>query len=324
MNRVNKILGALLAVQVALVAATWSMCNAAPKEPGSSPVFAFTKDKVTGLEIGSQNAADGKPAETVTLVKQKDKWVVANSDDYPADDKKVSEVIDKLFTLRILGPIATSSVDHNALGVSDSKYERKVTVKTASASLTILLGKGTGSACNLRKQGKNEVYRGVGMSVWAVANVVRNYVDTSYLSVDKSKLTSVVVNNPKGRLTFGKEGENWALAELPGGETLDTSKVDQYIGQIAKLNLNNPVGKAIKPEYGLPGKSEVVFASTESNGTMTTKRYTVGANADKEGQYVYVKVDDNDYVVTISKWDADQIRDKDVAGFVKKADEAKK
>jgi hypothetical protein len=300
------------------------MCNATPKEPGSSPVFTFTKDKVIGLEIGSKNAAEGKPVETVKLVKQKDKWVVANADDYPADDKKVSEVIDKLFTLRISEPIAQSAVDHNALGVSDSKYERKVTVTTGSASQTILLGKGTGSACNLRKQGKNEVYRGVGMSVWAVANVVRNYVDTSYLSVDKSKLTSVVVNNPKGRLTFGKEGENWALAELSAGETLDTSKVDQYIGQIAKVTFNEPVGKAIKPEYGLPGKSEVVLVSTDANGAIATKRYTIGANADKEGQYVYVKVDDNDYVVTISKWDADQIRDKDVTGFVKKADGAKK
>jgi hypothetical protein len=319
MNSTNKMLSVLLAAQVVLGAATWSMCNKTPKEAGSLALFDFAKDKVIGLEIESQNAAGARPAETVKLVKQKDKWALASADDYSADDKKVGEVLDKLFTLRISAPIATSSVDYNALGVGDNKYERKVTVKTASGAKTVYLGKGTGSACNVRIQGKKEVYRGVGTSVWAIGNAARTYVDPSYVQVDSNKLSSVVVNNPKGRLTFAKEGENWALAELPSGETLDSGKVNTFIGQVAKVSLNEPIGKSVKPEYGLPGSTEVVLVSTDANGAMATKRYTLGATVDKQGQSVYVKADDNDFVATISKWDADQIRDKDVASLIKKA-----
>jgi hypothetical protein len=189
----------------------------------------------------------------------------------------------------------------------------------------VLLGKGTGSACNLRFDGKNEVYRAVGMSVWAVANVARSYVDTSYLSVDTSKLTSVVVTHPKGKLTFGKAGDAWALAELAAGDTLDTGKVDQYIGKLAKVTLNEPIGTSVKPEYGLPGTTEVVlvYSDEAGTGTVITKRYTIGANADKEGQNVYLKADDMAHVVTISKWDADQIRDKDIASLLKKVEAPK-
>jgi hypothetical protein len=326
MNRVNKTLGALLALQVVLVAATWSMCGTSAPEPSASPVFGFNKDNVVELEVSAQSSVPGQPGESVKLVKQKDKWVIASADQYPADDKKVGEVLEKLVGLRISSPIATSAVDHVSLGVSNVKFERKVTIKTASAAKTILLGKGTGSACNLRYDGKNEVYRAVGASVWSVPTLSRSYVDTAYLTVDVSKLTSAVVTNPKGRLTFGKAGESWALAELPSGDTLDTSKTDQFVGQIAKISLNEPIGKTVKPEYGLPGPTEVVLASTDgATGSLTTKRYTLGNNADKEGQYVYLKADDNDYVVTISKWEADQIRDKDVAALIKKkADPAAK
>jgi hypothetical protein len=324
MNSTNKILGALLAAQVVLVAVTWSMCNVTPPEPGSAPLFDFAKDKVIGMEIAAQNSAQGQDEKTVKLIKQKDKWVVANADDYPADEKKVSEALDKLIALRISAPISTSAVDHPALGVSDNKYERKVTVQTGSSSKTLFLGKGTGSACNLREQGKKETYRGMGMSVWSVATGTRSYVDTEYLAVDTNKLTSVVVTNPKGRLTFGKAGDAWALAELPTAETLDTSKVNQFITHVAKVSLNEPIGKSVKPEYGLPGSSEVVLVLTDPDAGVFTKRYTIGGNADKEGQHVYLKADDNDYVVTISKWDADQVRDKDAASFAKKAEEKKK
>lgn len=321
MNRTHKILGALLAAQAALAAITWSTCNSRPKETGAVPAFAFSKANVVSMEITSPDSEEGKPPKTIAFAKQKDKWVLASAEDYPADNKKVGELLDKLFELKIREPIANKAADHNALWVGEQKYDRKITVKTASDSKSIILGRGARSNAYLRYQGKDQVYQTVGFSIWAINNTARNYIDDKYLEVDKNKLTSVVITNEKGRLTFAKAGDAWALAELPPEATLDSGKAASFINSVSKLTLAEPIGKQIKPEYGLPGSTEVVLAAAEENGTVTITRYTIGAKQDD--QHFYAKADDKEYVIAISKSDADQLREKDAAYFVKKAAEQK-
>ena len=170
---------------------------------------------------------------------------------------------------------------------------------------------------NLRYRGKNEVYRARGMSVWTINNNVRSYVNTKYVETDKDKLSQVVVSNPQGRLSFAKEGDKWTLAELPAGETLDESKVKTFINKVSTLNLQEPIGKEATAEHGLSGGAEVFLVGSNEEGT-ETKRYVIGARRDE--QSIYAKADDSDWVVTVSKWSAEDIRNKGAADFAKPAE----
>jgi hypothetical protein len=315
MNKRNQFLSALLVAQILLVGLTWVTCQSRPTTTGPKPVFDFKTGQITALEFEAKPAEKGKTPESVKLAKKGDSWVIASADDYPAETESVTKVLDALVGLKVREPIATNPADHNTLQVGEKEFGRKITVKTATASKSIVAGSGAGSSIYLRYQGNNDVYQAKGISIWAVPTNVKSYIKTKYIDIDKDKITSVVVTNPKGRLSFTKEGTAWKLAELPSGSNLDDNKVTALINKASALTFNDPISRTLKPEYGLPGDTEVVIVSTDKDTTATT-RLIIGAQ--KGEQDFYAKADNKDYVVTISKYDANQLRDKAVEDFVKK------
>jgi hypothetical protein len=318
MSQMNKILLGLLVAQVLLGLLTWTGMASKPEPTGNRPVFSFDAKKVVSLRIKAKpKSGSDKQEEEVLLARKDDGWVVADRDDYPADKDKVQKVLEQLLQLKIGDALASNPANHNALKVGERDYDREVTVKTAKQSGSVILGSGPSNSVNLRYRGKNEVYRARGLSVWTIGNTVRGYVNTKYIEADKDKLTQVVVSNDKGRLSFAKEGDKWALAELPAGETLDENKVKSFINKVSTLNLEEPVGKELKPEYGLSGGAEVFLVSGEDQGTVT-RRYVIGAHQDQ--QSYYAKADDSDWVVTVTKWNAEDIRNKTAADFAKKSE----
>ncbi len=319
MNKTIKILSGVLLAQVALAALTWTTLYSTPEESAAKPLFDFKVGQVVSLEITAKPSKEGDPIQTVKLAKKDDKWVVQDADGYPADKEKVDKVLDQLLGLKVRDPIARSAANHNPLKVGDREYGRKVTVKTASKAKSVILGSGAGSSVHVREKGSNDVYRSSGMSVWSIASTARGYIDTKYLEVDKDKLTQVMLSNENGQLHFAKDGDDWTLAELPPGRTLKTSVVKGFVNKMRTVNMQVPVGKKIKPEYGLPGAAEVVLVSTEDDGTKT-HRYTIGA---AKGEQFYLKADDKDYVVAVSKWDAKQARENKLMDFVEKTEEEK-
>jgi len=321
MNKPNKILGSLLVAQVALIGLTWTTCQTKPPVTGAKPLFDFKSGQVTAMQITAKPSDKDKPPETIKLAKKKDKWVVASADDYPAKEESITKALDDLTKLKIREPIATNPANHKALKVDDKQYDRKIVLKTALVTKSIIAGSGSGQSMNIRLEGKNDVYQAQGATVWSIPSSTRSYIDTKYIDIDKEKLTSVMIANPKGRLTFTKEGDSWKLNELPAGAKLDDSKVKTLINKASSLTINEPIGKTIKPEYGLPGDTEVVLVSTEDDTTKTT-RYTIGGQ--KGDQHYYMKADDNDFVVTISKYDTNQLRDKAIDDFIKKEKDEKK
>jgi hypothetical protein len=317
MSQMNKILVGLLAAQLALAALTWTSMASRPASSGSRPVFSFDADKVVALRVKARPKSGSDKEETVRLAKKGDQWVVADRDDFPADREKVRKVLDQLVKLKIGVALASNPANHNALKVGERDYDRVVTLETAKDEATVIVGSGPASSVNLRYKGKNEVYRARGISVWAINGSVRGYVDTKYVEADKDKLSQVVVSNERGRLSFAKQGEKWVLAELPAGETLDENKVKTFINKMTTLNLQEPMGKELKAEYGLTGGAEVFLVGSGDEGTVTT-RYVIGAKRD--AQSLYAKADDNDWVVAVSKWSAEDIRNKGPADFVKPAE----
>ncbi len=318
MRQINKILIGLLVAQSALAALTWTSMASKPEPAGSRPVFGFDADKIVSLKIKAKpRGKSGKEAQTLQLAKKDGGWVVADRDDFPADKDKVQKVLDQLLELKIGGALASNPANHNQLKVGERDYDRVVTLGTDKEAKTVIVGSGPASSVNLRFQGKDEVYRARGMSVWAINDSVSGYVDTKYIEVDKEKLSQAVVSNETGRLSFAKEGDKWVLAELPPGETLDENKVKTFINKLTTLNLQEPVGRQQKAEYGITGGSEV-FLVSDGEEEAVSRRYVIGAFRDE--QSLYAKADDNDWVVAVSKWSAEDIRKKGAADFVKKTE----
>jgi hypothetical protein len=316
MKRPHQILGGLLLAQIALAGLTWTMASSAPAAAGKEKVFDFSPDDVTEISIESAPTKSAPEASHVDLVKKDDKWLLASAGDYPVDESKAKEVVDKLTDLAVGEPIATNAASHNALRVGDRDYDRKVTVKTASGEESVILGSGPRSTLHVRRAGADDVRESHGTPVWNFHSEARSYVDTAYVKMDKSVLREITVTNAHGRLSFAKNGDEWELVELPAGTALNDSAVNSFVSAVSHLNLQDPVGKDVKPAYGLDHGATVVLAGEDDKNAPVSATYTIGAPAGKNAYYA--KAADNDYVVTVAKYAADQILNKTAEDFAKK------
>ncbi len=315
----NKILAIVLAVQLGLGVVTWATGGRAP---GQTPhaLIGVEEAAITSVEIVGKPGADGKPAESVVLKKNGADWVVASAGDFPAKKDKVEEIVKKLAAIKVRNPIATQAADHNALRVGKDTYAKDVIVSAGSDTKKLVVGSGSGSSINVRFADSNDVYQGRGISEYQLSNQARSYVETQYVKADTDKVNALVVKNDRGELTFRKDGGKWLLEQLPAGAELDESKVTSFVAAVARLSLDRPIGKDVKPEMGLDHGVSVHVEATDNDKPLVID-YVIGAQAgstDQDG--FYVKAKDNAFVVAATKWATESARSKSPDDFVKKAD----
>lgn len=326
-RRSQAYLGALLAAQVVLAIVTWS--SGGVRLQGGAKAHRLLADVEAGdivqlTLIGEpEDAGRAEPAaesaaepERLVLARRGEGWVVASAGDYPAKSERVDDLVDKLLAATVREPIATQAVSHDALDVGERDYARRVIIETAAGARTLVLGNGPRSSAHVRFEGEDDVYSVRGLSVWNVRTDARSYIDPLYVDVDRQKLTAVTVRNARGTLTFVNGSDGWDLAELPAGGERDAGKIGALINAVSRLNVQEPVGTGVEPDYGLSNGARVTLAWNEDDRTETLS-YVVGAAADDRSYYA--KADGNDYVVTILKYAAEQVLTKTPADFVKAA-----
>lgn len=320
MNKTHGILLGVLAAQIALAALTWSTGGGLGGRPDPEPLLGFEKGAVTALEITERPTAPDDEAETIRLEKSGDGWVVASAGGFPAKADKVDELVEKLVGIEIRRPVATRKASHNSLRVGEDVWGKKVKITAGGETKELVVGSGPGSTIHVRFAGADEVHRARGVTEYSISARVGSYVETQYVNVETDKLNEIQVTNAHGTLTFRKEGDQWALAELPAGRELDQSKVKSFASSVARLSLKEPVGKEVKPEYGLDGGTKVVLVATVDDKPKTVT-YTVGAEVADANAH-YVKADDQDFVVLVSDWATKSAREKRVDDFLVKEEPA--
>jgi hypothetical protein len=323
-QKIIRILGIALAVQTLLAVAMWTTGGRAPGQQ-SRALLGVEEKAITAVEIGARPGPDGKVGERVKLTRSGEGWVVSSADDFPAKTDKVDEIVKKLAAMKVKSPLATQAANHNALRVGDTTWAKEVIVSAGGEPKKLIVGSGSGSSVHLRFDGQNDVFQGRGLSEFQLSNNARNYIETELVKTDADRLNAVTVTNARGTLTFRKEGTTWLLEQTPAGATLDETKVTSFISAVTRLNLDRPVGKASKPEYGLDaGATRVEILSTEEDKPVTVS-YVVGGQAgaaDADG--FYVKASTNEWVVVATKWATESARTKGVDDFLKAPEQADK
>lgn len=316
MNRQHGMLTALLVVQLLLAAALWSSSGAPPLSTGKEPLFAVRAEDVLAVEIVSTSARDAMAADRIELVLQDAGWQLASADGYPAETEKVEAVIELLVGLRGGEVIAENQASHESLRVGARSYDRRATLTDRDGnSTTVILGGGPRSSIHARRDGENAVRVARGTAIQSIRGDARNYVDTEYVAVDKEHLDRIEVVNSRGRFVLIRSADHWALEGVPEDTPLDASLVDAFISNVARMTLQTPVGKRVETGYGLDDGAHVTLTGDVS-GESVHAAYTIGSAADERSYYA--KAEDDDFVVTVPKWGAEQIRDKTPEDFISK------
>ncbi|HLF27793.1 MAG TPA: DUF4340 domain-containing protein [Anaerolineae bacterium] len=284
MNRLNRILTAALAVQVVLAVVVF-LPRIIPTSAESAPLFgALSAADITGLTLKDQEG------NQIELAKQGDAWSLPEHANYPADNTKVGDFLGKMLGLKTDTLVARTNASHKQLQVAVDDFVRQVDLKLADgSSRTVYLGSAaSGGATHVRLGDRDEVYVGRGVSSFDVNATIGGWIDTTYLSLDRTQIVQMTLENANGAFEFEQgDSDVWALTDLAADETMNSENVSMLALRIASVPMLRPLGKEAQPEYGLDQPSAVVTATTRDDaGAEKTYTLTIGAKDDAEDSYV--------------------------------------
>jgi hypothetical protein len=290
---INRILAGLLVAQLALAAVTWWPSTA--EETTTTPAITAPIADWTVVEIVGQTTG-AEPPKPVRLVKEGAGWSIASAGGYPADPNRVKDVLDHLASIQIGNPISTKATSHRDLSVADDTFTRKVTVGAGGQTTTFYLGAGTGSAVNVRVAGTDAVYAVRGFTAWSIGDADARFYDSSYVKVDPKKLRTLKITTATGSWTLDHSADDhWTMEGTPE-VPVDTAKIGTLARRAVDLRMTRPVGREVKPEFGLGSGARVEWTAEGDDGAPTAGGYTIGAARET---FRYVKADDRDWVVEI-------------------------
>ena len=323
MNKQNLILVGAFALQVLVIMGMrlGTEERGAPK----SAVFmeGFDADKVTELEIlgAPQAEADGPPQNSVKLKKESGNWGIATADAFPADGTKVKEFLETLGKIKSRQVVVRSSAYHEKLEVSEEKYQRRVTVTQDGRTSTFFVGTSPSfKNLHVRRAGEDDVLMISDVSTGDFSDRAWGWVDRKYLEHEAKDVWALTIKNEKDTIVLEKnpQDDSWVAPGVPG--PLKKSVIDDLVRKAGKMNLEEPVGKVAKPEYGLGAATVTLVTGTSTIAgvpppTTETTTIQIGKKLAAQNRY-YVKSSKNDYVVEVASWAIDPLVQKTKADLV--------
>ena len=300
----SKSLFTLLGVAVVLGGAAYFM------QRGSRPAAAKLNGKaiLPGLRVADVARVE---AGKLTLAASADGWKVESLHGYPADREKIAENLMKLAELKV-GQV----VRGRKLGA-----ETKVALKDASGKelATLALGdkhmkKPTGQAAMYGggyPDGRYVAFGGetvlVKDTLDAFDGEVRSWCNTRIASIPSTDVQAVSFKHGAEVVELTK-GTNsvWTLKGLTAKEELDSSKTYSLDSALAYLDFNSVAdSKLTESELGFT--TGYVYTVTYRDGSNTVKRVATVGNKVKDGSDRYFKLDNQNWIFTISSYAAENM-----------------
>jgi len=307
MNRLQQILAGLLVVQVVLIAvAFWPRSTA----PGAgAPLFPNLKaEDIVALTVTDT------AGNSLQFRKDGEGWVIPDADGFPADAEKVNPVLEKIAGLTTSRLVTRTATSHKRLQVSADDFVQRIDLQTAGGERhTLFLGSSPQyGATHFRVDGQDETYLANDVNTYETRAEPAAWINTSYVSIDEASVEKITLQNANGSFSFSRdEDEKWSMAGLSSDETLDQAKVDSLVSTSASVNMERPLGKVEKPEYGMDQPSAIVRLETAD----TTVTIQVGAQNPDDESYV-INSSESPYYVEVASYSVQDLVERTRDGFL--------
>ncbi len=237
----NKNLG-ILAV-VAAIMVLWAVVQSrlAHRSTGESSGPSYL---IQGLETAQiAGIVVGHGDDAVTIERRDQQFHVTKKADYPADPKRINDLISKCLDIKTLESYTSNPTNHEDLEVTEDKAQNVVKfLKADGAVLTgIIVGKALegGQGTYVRLASQNNVY--LAESVPYIRTTAIDYVNQEIVSVERTDVNSVRVTTPDGFYTLKAtpSADGVIMANLPQGKTLKESDAGNVIGALSSLRFDD-------------------------------------------------------------------------------------
>lgn len=294
MKKWISLLSALLAVQLVLAA----VVNLTGEEYGAfqaeDRLLAFDRKAVDRLRIeGGDNS--------LLLARRGDKWLLPQSDDFPADKGGVDRLLDKLDAMKKGWPVATTSGATRRFKVADDQFERKLGLMSGEQTLAELY---VGTSPGFRKvhvrPADEEAVFATDFNTWEASTKVDDWIDKAVLAIEEEEV--VRVDMPGYALTG--EGGEFRVVGLVEGEDTDRAASRALVRRLVGLRVQSLLGTEAKPNYRQDAPDLEIMLTRKGGDVL---RYSF-SKPEEDGYYV-LKRSDLVHYFKVPEFTVDPIKD---------------
>ena len=239
MGKWTVMLSGLLVAQLILVVAV----NLTGEDYGAiqteEKLLVFDENVVDGLRI-----EDG--TDSVVLKKQERQWLLPESGDFPASQRSVEQLLDKLATLKKGWPVATTSGAVRRFKVAEDQFERKLVLLSGDdIQATLYVGSSPGFRKVHARPGDEDAVFAVEFNAWEASAKADNWIDKAILKLTESDVERVEMAG----ITLQREEDKLRVENLGEKEQTNQEAARSLIGKLTGLRIQSLLGTEAKPEY---------------------------------------------------------------------------
>ena len=302
-TKTQKILAAILVVQIFLVAFIYFPRNSATPEPVAL-LGDLTADQIAKMAISDVSG------NQIVLEKKDGAWVLPDVEDYVANSEKIQTALDSLIGMNSANIATETAASHVQLQVAETKFQRKVDITLTDGTMkTIYLGTSPNyQDTHVRIDGEDKVYLVKDLLASSFSPSASGWVDTGFMALVESDVKSITIQNKNGTFTFNQDSNSkWQFdGTLEEGMNYSDATITSLVSDVITMRMVEPVGKNIDTSYGFDQPAAVVtITSTDANGAAVKTTLILGAQ-DEGGNY-FARVNDQEYIVKVASYYGDEV-----------------
>jgi hypothetical protein len=257
-------------------------------------LLSFNKLAVSSLQIVDST-------DSMEIENQENKWLLPNNGNFPASQRKVEQLLDRLAALEKGWPVARTRGAAQRFAVDEERFERKLILLSDDGTPTTLY---VGSSPGFRKVyvrsgGKDEIFAAE-FKVWEANAKTEDWIDKDILALDQSsvqriEMPGIIMQRQDGRLQ---------VMNLDEKEQTIAGESNALLGKITGLRIQSLLGTDVEPEYR---QDEPVFeiSMTTEGGEALDYRFSKPQNA----AYYVLKRSDLDYYFEVAEYTVNPLRE---------------
>lgn len=234
-------------------------------------------------QVESLEFTDAK-GSSLTLQKEQKGWVMPTHFSAPADESKVSELLDRLAGMKQGFVVATSPDAAKRFKVASDSFEHHVVVQGGGEVMADFYV-GTSPAfrqVHARREGSDQIVA-ISLSGFELENDADKWLDKSAATLKDSNLVSLTL----GEIKLEKSDSGWQLADLKEGEQVNKSEVEALVTKARSLTIRDVADPALVAD--LFTEPQFKFTAVKTGGD--------------EVEYLFAKTKDDSYVLKLSDSD---------------------
>lgn len=237
----NRNLGILAVVAAVMVigAVLQSRLARPSRAAPSGPTFL-----IQGLDTGAiASIIVGHGDDAVEMVRRNGSFVVVNKANYPADARRINELLSKCLDIKKSELYTSNARNHEALEVTEADAHGLVKFLRADGSLLtgVVIGKSpeSGQGAFVRLVGSDDVFV-ADRAPWFRETPIE-FVDAELFAVEADDVNSVTVSTPEGAYTLRPraDGTGAVMEDLPADKTLKTSDARSVLTALSSLSFDD-------------------------------------------------------------------------------------